>query len=155
MLLYTGMRKGELELLTWDDIDLERRMIYIRPKEKRTKNKMRPRAMRMHPDIFKVIKQRQKLNESNIYVFTTMDGNKYGRSVWRNMLKRAMKKVDVNSGGIHTFRHSFASHCIQNGMDLYRLNYLMGHTTLKMTMRYSHLAPDKFDNIENYLNFDI
>jgi site-specific recombinase XerD len=45
------------------------------------------------------------------------------------------------SGNIHTLRHTYASHLVQNGVDLYTVSKLLGHTTIKTTQIYAHLAP--------------
>jgi site-specific recombinase XerD len=47
----------------------------------------------------------------------------------------------------HVMRHTFASHYIKNGGDVLELKQLLGHTTLEMTMRYAHLAPNKTDKV--------
>jgi len=42
----------------------------------------------------------------------------------------------------HSLRHSFASNCVESGVDLYKVQLLLGHKTSKMTMRYSHMRAD-------------
>ena len=44
--------------------------------------------------------------------------------------------------GFHSLRHTFASWLVQTGVDLYTVQKLMGHSTISMTERYAHLAPD-------------
>ncbi len=51
------------------------------------------------------------------------------------------RKVGLANLRLHDVRHTFASHLVMNGVDIRTVQELLGHTTLTMTMRYSHLAP--------------
>ena len=55
---------------------------------------------------------------------------------------KAVKKASVHNFRFHDLRHTFASHLVMSGVDLMAVKELLGHATLTMTMRYSHLAPD-------------
>ena len=54
------------------------------------------------------------------------------------------RKIGLAATGVsfHTLRHTFASHAVQNGIDLFTVGKLLGHKTIQQTQRYAHLAPD-------------
>lgn len=67
-----------------------------------------------------------------------------------NTFKRVIKELDFDlpkGQATHILRHSFASHFIMNGGDILTLQKTLGHSDLKMTMRYAHLSPDHLKNI--------
>jgi site-specific recombinase XerD len=53
---------------------------------------------------------------------------------------------------LHTLRHTFASRLVKEGTDLYAVSKLLGHKSIKMTERYSHLAPSKLGKVVSILN---
>ncbi len=64
--------------------------------------------------------------------------------------RRALLKSEIDlpvGQASHVLRHTFASHYMMNGGDLLRLQKLLGHSTIVMTMRYAHLAPDALDDV--------
>ncbi|HEV8713298.1 MAG TPA: site-specific integrase [Candidatus Binatia bacterium] len=56
-------------------------------------------------------------------------------------VRRAAKRANLPGVTFHTLRHTFASHAVMSGVDLYTVAKLLGHRTLQMTQRYAHLAP--------------
>ncbi|MEJ7674976.1 MAG: tyrosine-type recombinase/integrase [Chitinophagaceae bacterium] len=50
---------------------------------------------------------------------------------------------------VHTIRHSFATHLVDNGTDLHTVKELLGHSTLQTTMRYMHLSSKRMDKVVN------
>lgn len=50
----------------------------------------------------------------------------------------------------HVLRHTFASHFMMNGGNILVLQRILGHTDIKMTMRYSHFSPEHFDDVIKY-----
>ena len=77
-------------------------------------------------------------------------GNPSGRLFWdcTSAFRRAVEKagIDLPAGQMtHALRHTFASHFMMNGGDILQLKEILGHSTLTMTLRYAHLAPDALD----------
>jgi len=64
----------------------------------------------------------------------------------------ACRKAGILDFVFHSLRHTFASHLVMNGVDLTTVSRLMGHKSLTMTLRYSHLAPNHLTSAVNVLN---
>jgi len=60
----------------------------------------------------------------------------------RHSFETALKKSGIEDFRFHDLRHTFASNLVMEGVDLVTVEQLMGHKTLEMTLRYSHLAPN-------------
>ena len=56
--------------------------------------------------------------------------------------RRLMSRAEIENVRFHDLRHTYASHLIMNGVDVQTVQELLGHSDIKMTMRYCHLAPD-------------
>lgn len=149
LLLYTsGMRISELLNLKLQDIDSQRMQIRVFGKG----NKYRYTILSEHClDILRVYwKEHKPIN----YLFNgRYYGKKYSKTSVRNILKKAVEKAGVKQKVIvHTLRHSFATHLLESGVNIVTVKNLLGHTSLKTTMRYIHLQkrPDlgshPFDN---------
>lgn len=57
-------------------------------------------------------------------------------------LANALKRAKLRHIGWHALRHTFASHLVMRGAPIKAVQELLGHSTIEMTMRYSHLSPD-------------
>ena len=64
-----------------------------------------------------------------------------------------MKSAGIFITGFRILRHTYASHLVMQGIDLRTLQKLLGHHSIKMTEKYSHLAPDHLQSVSNFLNF--
>jgi len=133
--LNTGMRKGEILNLKWNDLDFRNRLIYIL----QTKNK-KVRKIPMNNIVFRTLLRVRK-NPKSPYVFCKKkDGSPY-RDI-RDGFKNALKRAGIRHLRFHDLRHTFASHLVMAGVDLKSVQELLGHRTFDMTLRYSHLSPD-------------
>jgi len=132
--LNTGMRKGEILNLKWDDLDFRQKIIYLLNTKNNEKKEI-PMNQVVFYTLFKV-----KKHPESPYVFCNKDGKPYGsvKTAFRN----ALKKAGIKNFRFHDLRHTFASHLVMAGVDLNTVKELLGHKDIKMTLRYAHLSPD-------------
>jgi site-specific recombinase XerD len=76
------------------------------------------------------------------YVFCQEDGEPMTADMMRRPLEHACARAGLRNVSWHDLRHSFAGHLVMRGVPLRAIRELLGHSTIEMTMRYSHLSPD-------------
>ena len=132
--LNTGMRKGEILSLKWDQVDLKHGFILLEV----TKN-----GERKEIPINEMLRQTLEALPRHIkspYVFWQgEEGNPY-QDVKRSF-NSALKRAGIKDFKFHDLRHTFASHLVMAGVDLTTVKELLGHKSITMTLRYAHLAP--------------
>jgi len=137
-----GLRAGEIFSLTWDCIDFDQGTLFIKD-TKSAKN----RHAYMTADVKKMLMTRYRGVDSGL-VFLDRNGGRI--RMMSASFFRAIDALGLNDGVtdprqkvvFHTLRHTFASWLVQAGEPLYTVAKLLGHSTIAMTERYSHLAPD-------------
>lgn len=142
-----GLRAGEIYALTWADVDMANGLLFIRD-PKNGKN----RHAYMTEEVKAVLQRRFEGQMPSALVFPARDGGK--RVQVSKTFGQAVAALGLNNGitdprqkvVFHTLRHTFASWLVQRGTPLYTVATLMGHSTLEMTQRYAHLAPDTTRN---------
>ncbi len=143
--LYTGLRAGEILKLTWEDVDFTNETLSIRD-TKSGKNRHVYMTNLLLSEL-KLQQESQAESEERLVFIGRFGGP-------MNEVSRLFKEL-VNDLGLnenvedsrqrvvfHTLRHTFASWLVQRGVPLYTVASLMGHSTIAMTERYAHLAPD-------------
>jgi len=134
MALNTGMRRGEIFKLTWKDVDFNQNQITIGD----SKNG-EGRTVPMNDLLVKTLcRQKEERRPKNPYVFLRPSGKPF--NCIQAAFKSACKKAGITDFRFHDLRHTFASHLVMNGVDLATVKELLGHRTLIMTLRYSHLS---------------
>ena len=139
----TGMRKGEILSLKWDQI----RNGFIYLTKTKTQN---PRQIPVNDTLnimFKRIRRQQHLRSP--YVFT-LRGERIKHI--KGAFKTALRRADVVDFRFHDLRHTFASQLIMKGGTLKDVQELLGHKTMQMTMRYAHLSQEHKRKAVNLLN---
>ena len=127
--LYTGMRRGEIERLLWNDVDLEKGI--IRVKDSKT------RKARMIPIPKDLQRFLESLPHTSDYVL--------GPWGFKRSFCSACRRAGLQDFRFHDLRHTYASWKVMAGVDLRTVAELLGHRTLAMVMRYSHLSPDHLE----------
>jgi integrase len=139
----TGLRLGELLALRWSDVDLEGGRIMVRRAVARgiigTPKNGRGREVPLSEEARTALRGQARRGE---LVFSMPDGSMLTRGATKWPLKRALALAQLRPIGWHCLRHTFASHLAMRGAPLKSVQELLGHGTIEMTMRYSHLSPD-------------
>ena len=136
--LSTGMRIGETLGLSWENIDIQNRRITL----VRTKNGER-RVVPLVGKAYELIRNLYlKLEPENKDLLFPSPNNPQNsiciRTAWHTVLKRA----EIENFRFHDLRHSTASYLAMNGASLLEIADILGHKTLQMVKRYSHLSED-------------
>jgi integrase/recombinase XerD len=142
--LNTGMRFEELANLTWDDIDLKKKLIKVQSKgEFRTKTFNSERSIPMTKPLYILLKKLSVKKASAVYPFPAPDGSKLEERRLLRVCKVIGKAAKITSRVyIHKFRHTFASFLIQRGIAIEAIQKLLGHSSIIETMVYACLKPE-------------
>ncbi len=135
MLYYTGIRRSELLNLNWDDLNLEKSTLIIRS-GKGGKDRIIP----IHPKIQELLDQylNIRLPLKNRSLFIGENGKRLNKNNFSNLVKMYLKIAGLENKGYtaHSFRHSFATNLIEAGVDIFKVQKLLGHSSLDSTQIY-------------------
>lgn len=181
--LATGMRIGEILALTWEDIDWEEKTVSVSKTmsvyrdetgkysshigEPKTKSSYR--TIPLLPNIIELLKQiRKKQLERSIFysenfsnnnlVFCNYKGKILSYADAQRWFYPIRDELEKDGLHIHSLRHTFATRCLENGIELKVVQELLGHSNINMTADiYSHVLPEKkqesIQKIANTINF--
>lgn len=142
VLLYSGLRRGELLALRVTDIDLDRLELTVRPEtSKSRRRRVVPINSRLCLALEDYLEERVKRGVRNEYLFTSALGD---RPLTAEGLKHLVMTVKRKSGvtfHVHQFRHTFAVNVLNNGGDIAKLKQLLGHRDIRMTSTYLRALP--------------
>ncbi|MFK5855827.1 MAG: tyrosine-type recombinase/integrase [Bacteroidota bacterium] len=136
-LIYSsGLRISELINMGKEDVLIDRKMIFIKGGKGR-----KDRYSILGGSAITMILEYLNKYKPEKYLFEGQYGGKYSSTSLRKILHRAKSKAGVStSGSIHTLRHSFATHLLENGTDLRYIQELLGHNSSKTTEIYTHVS---------------
>lgn len=147
--LATGLRRGELLGLKWQDIDWKNGIMKVRRQVARVdgeiveaplKTKNSYRTVSISPQAVEVLKeQKQKTNDQ--YVFPSPNGGPISPDSVNNMLKRVLERAGIPKVRFHDLRHTFATVALQNGVDIKTVSGMLGHFSAGFTLdTYAHVT---------------
>lgn len=131
--LNTGMRRGELLSLNWDQIDFIQRSIRIL----NAKTNSSERTIPMNSAVSVLLSDLARNKKSNL-VFPS---NRKGGEAFLDLkkgFKRAVQLAGLSKIRFHDLRHTFATRLVQSGADIITVQHLLGHAKISMTARYAH-----------------
>ena len=152
-LLYaSGLRVGELVGLNLIDLSMNRRLVRVRGKG--NKERVVPFGEPSHASLAAYLESRRRIlakrkdGPQTPALFLNLRGGRLSaRSVQRNLaayVRQAALLLDVHP---HLFRHSFATHLLNNGADLRSIQELLGHESLSTTQRYTHVSIEHLQKV--------
>ena len=135
ILLNTGARPAEAFSLTWDNVDLEDRLLTLQAAFTKTSQ------TRFIPINDKLLKVLDAQESKTGFLFPSHMTDSHIVSIdkaWKYLKKDAK----IENFRMYDCRHTFASNLVMRGIDLYTVSELLGHSSVEMTKVYAHLAPE-------------
>lgn len=145
-LIYSaGLRIGEALALRPADIDSTRMLIHI----KAAKGK-KDRYTLLSTKFLEELRVYYKAYRPGVYLFEGLSGGAYSAVSARQVFQRSVVKAGIDKKvRLHTLRHSFATHLLENGTDIRYIQSLLGHNDPKTTMIYTHVSTRHISNLKN------
>lgn len=148
--LATGLRRGELLGLKWEDIDLERGDLRVKRQISRIngevveaplKTKNAYRTLSLSEDTAEVLRQQQRKAGGSPWVFPSPTGGPLSPDSVLHMLHRVLKRAGLPKVRFHDLRHTFATLALQNGVDVKTVSGMLGHYSAGFTLdTYTHVT---------------
>ncbi len=147
--LKTGLRRGELEALRWQDVQLDKKTVLVRHNRCSVTNELLSpkgnsvRSVPLSDDVVELLKRRQR---EEGFVFG-VDGQMFEGRVLNRKIAVGCNLARLRVVTCHVLRHTFASHLAMKGVPIIVIQKLLGHTDLKVTMRYAHLSQESLYSV--------
>jgi integrase len=153
--ILTGMRRGEIVNLRWKDINLQKRTILVETNPTFTTKQGKKRIIPLNDTAFYLLQGRYG-KENSEYVFT-LNGMKIFDQWITHAFKKAVRAAKLEDDRIHfhSLRHTFASWLVQDGVSLYEVQLLLGHSSSRVTEVYSHLQPEMRHDTVNRIHVNL
>ncbi len=165
--LSTGLRLGEVCALQWTDIDAEQKLLHVNRTVQRIENKdgftktillesspksvFSNREIPMPDNLLPLLMEFKRAGQK--YVLC-MDKPMEPRT-YQNHFKKYLKIINAPNYNFHTLRHTFATNCVDSGMDIKSLSEILGHSDVQITLnRYVHPSMDTKRKYMNALSAD-
>lgn len=143
-----GLRLGEIIRLKINDIDRDRMQIRV----VQSKGK-KDRYAKLSVKFLVVMDEYIAEYHPKEYLFEGADGDDYSSRSIQNMIRDVVAKTKIKKHvTMHTLRHTFATHSLENGVDLRYIQAMLGHESSKTTEIYTHITTKGFDQIKSPLD---
>lgn len=140
-----GLRISEIANLKINDVDSKRMLITLR----QAKGK-KDRQVMLAEKLLVMLRSYFKEYKPKIYLFEGYGGEQYSVRSISKVMQQCKEKAGVNKkGNIHALRHSFATHLLEGGTDLFSIKELLGHNSLRTTLQYTHVSKKHLSKIQS------
>jgi len=145
-----GLRVSEVANLKIQDIDFQNMIVAVR-QAKGNKDRLTVLPENMALELKNLIGERIK--DPNDYVFLSQRGGKLSIRTFQKIFQNMVRKVGIlKAVSFHSLRHSFASHLIENGVNLRFVQTVLGHQNIRTTQIYTHVSTEGlFRNVKSPL----
>jgi site-specific recombinase XerD len=139
-----GLRRSEIVSLKWEDILFEEHKIHVK-QSKGNKDRM----VMLPFAVLSLLKDYRTLYPNDTWVFAGQyKGEALSARTVQSVMSTAVTKAGLEKKAtVHTLRHSFATHLLEGGTDIRYIQELLGHSSIKTTMIYTHISPKVVKNI--------
>ena len=165
--LFTGLRLGEICSLKWADIDQERGLLHVSRTVQRIESKEGPTKTALLETPPKSVFSKREIPISDtlqsLLTRFRQEGQEYVLKsskpmeprTYQNHFKKYLEKINAPNYNFHILRHTFATNCIDSGMDIKSLSEILGHSNIQITLnRYVHPSMDTKRKYINALSAD-
>ena len=145
----TGLRLSEVINLKLTDLDRVRRLVHVRSGKGK-----KDRIVMLGDKLEATLNEYLQRYKPKIYVFEDADtGEPMQNRGIQQVYSDTVRFAGIQKrGGIHTLRHSFATHLLESGTDIRHIQELLGHESILTTMRYTHVTADKISTLKSPLD---
>ncbi len=151
--LKTGLRRGELQGLRWQDINFDNKSLTVRHSWCSVKHALlspkgnKTRTIPLSDDVVTLLSKRR---ETEGLVFKVHDTAFQPVTLGKHMAL-ACERAGLRKVTPHVLRHSYASQLAMKGVPIVVIQQLLGHTDIKITMRYAHLSQARLNDVVEHL----
>ena len=151
----TGMRLDEVLHLQWADVDLERRLITVHRGRQGTVKSGKARHIPILDTMLAWLRELALKRDGAVHVFVGENGKPRTKpGVWFPFKQAAIRAGFTKALRFHDLRHTFASHWVLDGGDIFRLSKILGHANVTITQKvYAHLMPDAWEQDYHRVSF--
>jgi len=143
-----GLRRSEVLDLRINDIDGGRRLVHIK-NAKGNKDRIVP----ISEKLLVLLREYYSAYKPRGYLFYGIKHDRYSETSFRNVFTQACKRANIRKNvTIHSLRHAYATHLMDNGTDIRLIQELLGHNSIKTTMQYTHVTTRSIQNVRNPLD---
>lgn len=151
--LKTGLRRGELQGLEWRDVNLANKSINVKHGWCRITHQLlspkgnKTRTIPLSDDVVRILRKRER---SSGFVLTNNEQVFTPETLAKELLN-ACGRAGLRKVTCHVLRHSYASQLVLKGVPIALIQKLLGHTDIKVTMRYAHLSQESLNDVAQFL----
>lgn len=154
-ILNTGMRRGEIIALRWENVDFIKNKIYVRESEYKAqqgtpKSESSIRDIDMHADVRKILLEQKLKSGNSKFVFPNSKGGMFmGNNVTRRYFAPVLKASNIGYLRLHDTRHTYGSILLENNTPIKYVQEQMGHSSCKVTLDIYNHSSEKSKEIAN------
>ncbi|MCF7793959.1 MAG: site-specific integrase [Candidatus Cloacimonetes bacterium] len=138
-----GLRLSEVVNLKIADLDSERKLIYVRGGKGK-----KDRTTILAEELLILLRKYFKIYKPKVWLFEGKNEGKYSKKMVQKIFYDSLHKANIDKkASVHTLRHSFATHLLEQGEDLRYIQKILGHKNIKTTEIYTHITKRGFEKI--------